>query len=613
MERFLHKKLPNLQQSPEVSKAVQKSRRLTGEKVPNRPEDRIGVYLKRLEKAFLNPDTRIRERNIDMVRPALYDSLLIKPEAVPESYFELQKRVARERGQPVENIPPDMREQMIETAIEDQRSSLDAWVDYLSSSDAVYPAWFKYFVFRNVAKLSQFDKELGKFKERTDSTVAPFPDIYREPLAQLCDIYERGAQDKSLLEDPAYQDLISKKFPAAYAELVQQTLENSLEHKENIAGEWVTYKQGDMRQAHKLYESLQGKGTGWCTAGESTARAQVESGDFHVYYTYDKSGAPVDPRIAIRTEEGRIGEVRGILPHQELEPALSEVLDEKLKSFGSEADRYKKKSADMRRLTTIEHTMGKGLELSRSDLLFLYEVDAPIEGFGYDRDPRIRELRGRRNEARDMEALCACEPEHIARAFADIAENTQVYLTIADGKVTLFDYRLPENKNKLGEHMAFARQAEEAGSSARLDLALEGGIAPVSIERGKKMRQLVEEGKYDWVNDDFIKIFKTVEQGPQNLTALLVDFGKYMHSEEVIAELDKLGLRPLTAAEALAVGAQHPDLQRKQPLVALGSVAELEGDRRVPYLGRDGALRVLRLYWWDLEWDDICRFLAVRK
>ena len=39
----------------------------------------------------------------------------------------------------------------------------------------------------------------------------------------------------------------------------------------------------------KLVKSLEGKGTGWCTAGIETARWQLQGGDFHVYYTKDKT------------------------------------------------------------------------------------------------------------------------------------------------------------------------------------------------------------------------------------------------------------------------------------------------------------------------------------
>jgi len=152
----LHIKIPELQKSEEVQDAVEKQERLNDETLPNDPTERIEAYINRLENIFLNPDERVRERNLEMMRPYIYDSFIIKPEQVPESYFELQQRVARERGQTIETISPEMREQMIETVIADQKHSLDNWIDYLSSQDAVYPAWFKYFVFKNIVKLSQF-------------------------------------------------------------------------------------------------------------------------------------------------------------------------------------------------------------------------------------------------------------------------------------------------------------------------------------------------------------------------------------------------------------------------------------------------------------------------
>jgi len=40
----------------------------------------------------------------------IYDALIIKRDNFPESYFELQKRIARERGQAVEEIPENVRE-----------------------------------------------------------------------------------------------------------------------------------------------------------------------------------------------------------------------------------------------------------------------------------------------------------------------------------------------------------------------------------------------------------------------------------------------------------------------------------------------------------------------
>ncbi len=449
----LHIKIPELQKTDEIQDTVEKQERLnrralqdaqdlefdTGEKIdpelfdikiPNDPTERINVFMDRMEKIFLNPDERVRERNLKFLKPYIYDEFIIKPEEVPESYFELQQQVAREQGIEAEHIGDDMRRQMIETVIKDQKHSLDNWIDYLSSEDAVYPTWFKYFVFRNITKLSQFDKSLGKFKDRTDTTVAPYPDVYREPLAQICDMYERVAEDNKLLKtDPEIQREFSKSFPKQYAELITKSLSASMEGREELKGEWIKYSQGNSGDADRLYKSLEGKGTGWCTAGRSTSETQINSGDFYVYYTYNANNEPVQPRIAIRMNgRNQIGEVRGVLQHQALEPQMNEILEGKLTEFGSEADKYKKKSEDMRQMTEIEKKTKSKTQLSREELEFLYEINSTIEGFGYQKDPRIEEIRSQRNISEDIPVIFECNLDQIATEPQEVDENTKVYL-----------------------------------------------------------------------------------------------------------------------------------------------------------------------------------------
>lgn len=422
----LHIKNPELQKTPEVQRAVVHEQRHTGEKIPNDPKARIEAYTDRLENVFLNPDKRVRERNLELLRPKIYDAFIIKRENFPDSYFELQKRVAREQGRGDVEISPEMRERMMDTAIQDQKHSLDVWIDYLSSEDAVYPAWFKYYAWNQITKLSQFDKERGEFKKRTDSTVAPFPDIYREPLAQIADLYERVNADN---RDPEARAEFDKKFPNLYAELIARSLEASMAGRETVAGTWVKYEQGKNGEAEKLFQSLDGRGTGWCTAGYSTAQTQIESGDFYVYYTNDKDGNPIQPRLAIKMNgDTQIGEVRGVLPHQGVEPLMQEVLDEKLASFGKEAQSYRKKSADMKMLTALEKKKEQRNPFAKEDLTFLYEINSTIEGFGYQGDPRIEELRKDRNPEADMLTIFDCTRAQIAHVPSEINENTRVYV-----------------------------------------------------------------------------------------------------------------------------------------------------------------------------------------
>lgn len=137
---------------------------------------------------------------------------------------------------------------------------------------------------------------------------------------------------------------------------------------------------------------------------------------------------------------------------------------------------------------------------------------------------------------------------------------------------------------------------------------------PLTVYYSKTIEQMVAAGRYDCKNTDI-----TSRNYPHNKTGVetpiieVVHFNKSLDSDAVVAELDKMGLRPATAAELLALGEQLPYLQRQWWIVGLGSVAIVDGDRCVPCLGTDGFLRRLDLFRWDFRWDAIYRFAAVRK
>ena len=78
---------------------------------------------------------------------------------------------------------------------------------------------------------------------------------------------------------------------------------------------------------------MQGHGTGWCTAGESTANMQLQGGDFYVYYTRDEDGKDTVPRVAVRMQEGTVAEVRGVNAAQELEPVMADITSERLQDL----------------------------------------------------------------------------------------------------------------------------------------------------------------------------------------------------------------------------------------------------------------------------------------
>jgi len=608
MEKYpLHLKIPDLQSSEEVEDAVEKQERLTDESIPNDPKERIEAYMDRLEKIFLNPDKRVRERNLEMLRPAIYEVFVIKSENVPESFFELQQKVARERGQTVEEITPEMREKMIGVIIEDQKASLDSWINYLTSEDAVYPTWFKYFAFRNIVKLSQFDKTLGKFKSRTDTTTAPFPDIYREPLAQICDLYEQVEKDNTKLKDPEIQKAFFQKFPTYYAELITKSLASKIENREEIKGQWVKYNQGSSEDAEKLYKSLESKGTGWCTAGMSTAQAQIESGDFYVYYT-EVDGEATQPRIAIRMNgNNEIGEVRGILEHQNLEQQMSPVLEEKLKSFGPEADKYKKKSADMKFLTEIDHKTQKGEVLTKEDLQFLYEVNSSIEGFGYEKDPRIEEIRIKRNLQEDLPIIFECKPSQVALKKEDVKLDTLVYVGEWTSKVMNL---LPETTKYIYEEFpdkkVFRRIIK---TDPNIDSPEKAKQA--ILDRGFRIHGRVEE--------ILQKISFSKERKEYNLVSFSVKnlgFPRGANTKQIYDKAEELGLEICPPEVGPLLLLNYLDQLSDEYLrISMKAIEDSNGDAQLFYVGHDGGARYINTNWGDLDhsWGAGNRFVFLSR
>ena len=420
---LLLKKKYDLHNSPEVKDAAKRTQIRTGEKVPQDPLANIQNYLNRFHEITDRKDPNDREHGIDAVKRLLHSKFVIKPQEIPESYFENQQRMARELGHGDIDITQDVRHELAEVIIADQRSSLDA----------PYSDGLKYFALRSVLSMGEYDKEKHVFGQRSKGTVKPYPDLNREALAYALDTIDKKYKGQSIdiadLEDKdarEFEKLIQgENFAKLYAWAIDKVTPASAEQLLNTRGQWVKYNQNSDSTA--LVDSLQGHGTGWCTAAESTAEAQLRAGDFYVYYSVDSVGKPTVPRAAIRMQEGSIVEVRGVAPEQNLDPYMGEVVGEKLKEF-PDGKAYQKKAADMKRLTAVERKQTAGQDLTSEDLLFLYEVDSPIEGFGFQKDPRIEELQKTRDPEVDMPIIFDCESNQIAHKAGEIGKNTRAYV-----------------------------------------------------------------------------------------------------------------------------------------------------------------------------------------
>jgi hypothetical protein len=327
------------------------------------------TYIARLQELFHRKDSKGSAAAMKMARKLF----VIKENEIPEAVFELEKKMALERGYGVVEISQESRKIKTKEIIESQESSLNSWIEYLTGPDAMYDDHFKYVVFRSITKMGGYNKEKGEFEKRSKTSTRSFPEINGEAL---------GAVEQQLKQNPKLP------FDKLYAKALQQLDQirrSSVENKERIEGSWTKFDQGS---DYKLLESsLKGYSTGWCTATGS-ARSQIAKGDFYVYYSKDKDNDDKIPRIAIRMEGLEIGEIRGVNQAQELEPEVMEIMEKKASTLNG-YDKFKKKSSDMKKLTNLYSRDKAGEIFGEEDSKFLYQE---IEGFGSSKDPRINEL-----------------------------------------------------------------------------------------------------------------------------------------------------------------------------------------------------------------------------
>ena len=186
----------NLHISSEVGTAAKRTKMRTGERVPQNPLDRIQNYLNLFHDILEQDTSDKREHVLDLIKWRFHRKYVIKPNEIPEDYFENQRRLAREQGHGDIQIDAQTRKQLTEVIIADQTSSLDKWMDYLSSPDAPYSDGLKYWILRSVVDMAEYDKDRKAYPQRSKGTTKPFPDLDREALAYVDDAIKKKYQSK---------------------------------------------------------------------------------------------------------------------------------------------------------------------------------------------------------------------------------------------------------------------------------------------------------------------------------------------------------------------------------------------------------------------------------
>lgn len=449
---FLKQRYPGLPDSPEIVKAAIRTASRTGTAVSRDPETRIQNYLDRFKEIVERDDPKERENGITALKKILVSKYVVRVEDIPDSYWQAQMRVVRQRGESGDwqTLPEkeqiELKRKHLAQSKEDQQGSLEEWVDYLASDKSSYlPDYLKYWAFQGMLRLERYEKGneekgiKGRFPQRPTGrqrSIKMFPEVNERALKFIASAYKAQATNQSIsfrydISSSARTEFLGalgeKDFRLLYGWGQENIPPISEDEMRTTEGEWLTYSQDSDPKI--LAKSLQGKGSGWCIAGENLAKQYLSHGNLHVYYTHDKEGKPTIPRVVIVQRGNQVSEVRGIEWEENIDNYIKDtnIIGDKLKEIpGGEA--FFEIDADMKRLTAIDKKMASRGLLTGEELTFLYEIDKQIKYFGIKKDPRIAELRSQRKPEEDMLIVFGCSRDQIARNVREINKDTKAYV-----------------------------------------------------------------------------------------------------------------------------------------------------------------------------------------
>jgi len=234
-----------------------------------------------------------------------------------------------------------------------------------------------------------------------------------------------------------------------------------------------------------------------------------------------------------------------------------------------------RKVTEMYFVTQIEDKLRAGQQLTNTDLNFLYEVNK--KDHPYERNPRIKAIRSRRNLEEDMAIIFGCSQDQIAHRASEINENTRAYVGPLERDIFL---RLPEQVNHIytsfPEGEEIQRDKLAIGGMPKSDL--EGAVTTGRFHTDSYALNMMR-------NRDF-----TTLQNPETIDTVQLkvgDFGftDYPTTDELFKRAQSFGLE-LCPAET------GPHLRLKdtnQPLNKLYCIAIK------PFINSDGNPRVFEL------------------
>ena len=354
--------------------------------------DNIKEYIDRLEKIHLK--IKDNPKYIERLKQYYFDKYIIKLEYLKDK---------------------DKYEQIIQ----DQCISLNRWLDfYFSSQSDDIPMWAKFWSFQGMLRLGTFNHDTGKFNKREKNNTCVFADLNVEAL-----YYSINLLRQYLNNEQIDNNLIELVKSGSFKKLYEYSINILTKKKDSdYDGIWIKYNQNT--NPISLISSLQGYNTDWCIAGFATAYKQLSEGDFYIYYTINRNGEYKVPRLCIRMyKDNIIREICGVAPKQNIESGFEDIIIDKIKDFNDKFE-FMYGLNQLQFLSKIYQKFKSNQELTKDDLIFLYEINFNIVGVVPHKDPRIKEILSNRDKKYDLSLIFNCNEDEIALTQDEVNINT---------------------------------------------------------------------------------------------------------------------------------------------------------------------------------------------
>jgi hypothetical protein len=293
--------------------------------------------LKRIEEQFIEMLDRYKFYLIDDDSPSITNYINNEIETHKEQGSSLE---TIQRLEQMKDSEP-ARRTIIEDISKTQKESLEKWVDYLRLSEYKLP--FKFLILKAVLNFN-YDLKQNKLYERGRDTIRNFTPFDAGSLAQLNEI---GS------------DFLLKDYNIIMNENSSRILNSQEVVEQSGNGKWIKFNGGNKtkpedieKNGNRLMNLVQN--TYWCT--KSAGTSQLRGGDFYVYVT--ESNGEIFPRIAVRMNEDKVGEVRGNKSSAqdldaEMLPVAEEFLNKNIPNDSGkkwlDSIKYNKKCVEMRK------------------------------------------------------------------------------------------------------------------------------------------------------------------------------------------------------------------------------------------------------------------------